>query len=62
MHCVNCENSIMNILKENPGVIKVSADHTTQKVQLYYDQDKTQPLKLKELIEKIGFPVTSTNE
>ncbi len=62
IHCVNCEMTITNTLKRNLGVIRANADHQTQKVQLYYDQEKIKPLKIKEIMKEIGFPVASIKE
>lgn len=62
IHCVNCEMTITNTLKKNLGVIRANADHQTQKVQLYYDQEKINPLKIKEIMKEIGFPVASIKE
>jgi len=62
IHCVNCEMTITNTLKKNLGVIRVNADHQTQKVQLYYDQEKINPLKIKEIMKEIGFPVALIKE
>jgi len=62
IHCINCEMTITNTLKRTLGVIRANADHQTQKVQLYYDQEKINPLKIKEIMKEIGFPVASINE
>lgn len=62
IHCVNCEMTIMNTLKKNLGVIRVNADHQTQKVQLYYDQEKIKPSKIEEIMKEIGYPVASIKE
>ena len=60
IHCENCEMTIMNTLKQNSGVIRVNADHQTQKVQLYYDQEKINPSKIKYLKLALGQTILSS--
>lgn len=55
IHCGGCESRIEVVLKKLPGVMKVKADHRTQRVSLAIDQDKTPLDEVKQKLEVAGF-------
>lgn len=56
IHCNSCENRIMQVLGGSAGIINITADHTTQKVQLYFDKDAIKPSEIIGILKEIGFP------
>jgi len=55
IHCSGCESRIEQVLKRLPGVMKVRADHRSQKVSLAIDADKTPPGEVKRKLESAGY-------
>ncbi len=58
IHCSSCEARIQTLLSDELGIIKIAADHKTQKVKLYFDKEKINPAKIKLILEVLGFPVS----
>ena len=58
LHCANCVKKVEENIAFEKGVkdMKVSLDHQT--VYLKYDSSKTSEEKLKNAIEKLGYPVS----
>ena len=56
IHCNNCKARIEAALINESGVLSVTADYTTQKVQLYFNEDELTLLRIKQVLEEIGFP------
>lgn len=57
IHCSGCESRIETVLKKVPGVVKVKADHKTQKVSLTLDIEKTPPDNVKQKLEFAGYRI-----
>jgi copper chaperone CopZ len=55
IHCGGCESRIETVLKKLPGVMKVKADHKTQKVSITLDTDKTLVLEVTKRLEAAGY-------
>lgn len=55
IHCGGCESRIETVLKRLPGVVKVKADHQTQRVSLALDTDKTPVDEVKEKLGAAGY-------
>jgi copper chaperone CopZ len=55
IHCSGCESRIELVLKRLPGVMKVKADHRSQKVSLALDADKTPLDEVKRKLETAGY-------
>lgn len=55
IHCSGCESRIHSILGRLPGVLKVKADHKTQKVNLALDVEKTPFDEVKTKLEAAGY-------
>lgn len=56
IHCDGCESRIETVLKQQPGVLRVQADHTTQIVALTLDVDRTSLDEIRARLERAGFP------
>ena len=57
VHCDSCEARIQKVLENKPGIIKTIADHTTQEVQLYFDEDQITLHDIEQILERLGYPV-----
>ncbi|MBR3255331.1 MAG: heavy-metal-associated domain-containing protein [Clostridia bacterium] len=56
MMCGGCENRVKNVLGEIEGVKNVTADHTTGKVVVTYENDISKET-ISSAIEDIGYEV-----
>jgi len=57
IHCDSCEARIQKVLEDRSGIIKAIADHMTQEVQIYYDEDQITLRDIKQSLERLGYPV-----
>ena len=57
IHCDSCEARIQKVLENKPGIIKAIADHMTQEVQIYFDEDQITLRDIKQILERLGYPV-----
>ncbi|MBI4340625.1 MAG: heavy-metal-associated domain-containing protein [Chloroflexi bacterium] len=55
IHCSGCESRIETVLKKLPGVVKVKADHKTQRVAITLDTDRTSASEMKRRLELAGY-------
>ena len=55
--CPSCIQKIEGVLNKEPGVEKVKVLFNSSKVKIEYDEDEVTSERLKELIEKVGYPV-----
>lgn len=55
--CPSCIQKIEGILKKEQGVEKVKVLFNSSKVKIEYDDEVVTSKRLKELIEKVGYPV-----
>ena len=58
MTCASCPLTVKQLLKKQPGVSEASVDYKSQRAQVKFDPDKTQPEQLAKAISAIGFPTT----
>lgn len=61
MSCQNCENRIKGNLRFEKGVKKIETNLSEQRVTIEYDADKTNPEKIENAFEKIGYQVEVIN-
>ncbi|MGO3183217.1 MAG: heavy-metal-associated domain-containing protein [Aequorivita sp.] len=57
--CPSCIQKIEGVLNKEQGVEKVKVLFNSSKVKIDYDEDVVTSERLKELIEKVGYPVLS---
>lgn len=57
--CPSCITKIEGVLSKEPGVEKVKVLFNSNKVKIEYDKDEVTSERLKDLIEKVGYPVLS---
>jgi len=55
MTCASCVTSVESILKSQPGVKKVSVNLADNTANVEYDDDLTNPGKLKKAVQSIGY-------
>jgi len=55
IHCSGCEARIESVLGKVPGVLRVKADHATQKVNVTLDTDRTPADEVKQRLELVGY-------
>ncbi|MBI4336313.1 MAG: heavy-metal-associated domain-containing protein [Chloroflexi bacterium] len=55
IHCDACEARIQNVLGRLPGVLRVRADHRTQKVSVAIDLGRLSPQEVRQRLVAIGF-------
>ena len=55
--CPSCIQKIEGVLNRERGVEKVKVLFNSSKVKIEYDEDEVTSERLKELIEKVGYPV-----
>ena len=60
MHCVSCAMCIDGCLEDTPGVIKAETNFAKSLTNVSYDPKQLTTEKVKEIIEKVGYHVTST--
>ena len=56
IHCNSCEARIKNTLSNKLRILNITADHQTQKIQLYFDKDEINIVQIKDILEEMGFP------
>ncbi|MBI2855968.1 MAG: heavy-metal-associated domain-containing protein [Chloroflexi bacterium] len=56
IHCEGCESRIQAVLGRLPGVMRVKANHKTQRVSLTLDVEKTPLDDVKQKLEFAGYP------
>ena len=63
MSCQNCENKIKKgDLRFEKGVKNIETNIPDQRVTVTYDAEKTNPEKIEQVFEKIGYKVTILEE
>lgn len=55
--CPSCITKIEGVLEKEPGVEKVKVLFNSSKVKVDYNEEEVASKRLKELIEKVGYPV-----
>lgn len=55
IHCDGCESRIEKMVRAMPGVMRVNADHQTQRVAVTADADRTSVLDIKQKLEAAGY-------
>ena len=55
IHCDGCESRIEQVLGRLPGVMRVKADHRTQKVDLALDEDRTSLEEVRRRLDLAGY-------
>lgn len=61
MMCANCENRVMNALKNIDGITDVSASAKSGTVNCTYEEAKTGSDAIRETIEAVGYDVISAS-
>lgn len=57
--CPNCIKKIEGVLNKEKGVESAQVLFNSSKVKIQYDEGEVTSDRLKELIEKVGYPVLS---
>ena len=57
--CPSCINKIEGVLNKQTGVDEAKVMFNSSKVKITYNEEETNPNKLSEIIEKLGYPVLS---
>uniref|UniRef100_UPI0037445A7C heavy-metal-associated domain-containing protein n=1 Tax=Gelidibacter gilvus TaxID=59602 RepID=UPI0037445A7C len=57
--CPSCSQKIEGVLNKEQGVEEAKVLFNSSKVKIQYDSDEVTSDRLKELIEKVGYPVLS---
>ena len=57
IHCDSCEVRIQKVLEDKLGIIKTIADHMTQEVQIYFDEDQITLRDIEQSLERLGYPI-----
>lgn len=55
IHCSGCEDRIHTVLSRVSGVLKVKADHNTQRVSVTVDSDRASIETVKQRLEAAGY-------
>jgi Cu+-exporting ATPase len=55
MHCTSCVLNIENTLKKEEGIKSASVNFATEKAYLEFDPGKISLIRIKEIIEKLGY-------
>jgi copper chaperone len=58
MTCGHCEMSVKETLGGLPGVESVEADHVTGRVEVSYEQEKTDQEHFGRAVEEAGYTLT----
>lgn len=56
IHCPGCEARIERALGREPGIRRVRADRTTQRVAVTVDRERLGPDELRARLRALGFP------
>jgi|26BtaG_2_1085354.scaffolds.fasta_scaffold00001_139 copper chaperone CopZ len=59
--CPTCITKIEGVLLKNPGVENAKVLFNSSKVKVEYDEEKVSADSITKLIEKLGYPVMSSN-
>ena len=62
MHCASCALNIENILKEEQGINSANVNLANQKAYIVFDPNKIDFLKIKNLIESLGYKAEKDDE
>ena len=62
MHCASCALNIENILKEEKGINSANVNLANQKAYVIFDPNKIDFLKIKNLIESLGYKAEKDDE
>jgi len=62
MHCASCVVNIENILKEEKGINSANVNLANQKAYIVFDPNKIDFLKIKNLIESLGYKAEKDDE
>lgn len=62
MHCASCVVNIENILKEERGINSANVNLANQKAYVVFDPNKIDFLKIKNLIESLGYKAEKDDE
>ncbi|MBS3992058.1 MAG: heavy-metal-associated domain-containing protein [Erysipelothrix sp.] len=57
MSCAHCEHSIKKALLENKGIVSVEVSLSQKVVSVEYSDLSITPLKIRQIIEEIGYDV-----
>jgi copper chaperone len=55
IHCDGCESRIEKMVREMPGVLRVSADHRSQEVAVTADTERTSIPAIREKLAAAGY-------
>jgi len=55
MYCTSCAQGIKTMLKRTPGVITAEVSFEQREALVEYDAQRTEPQKIVEVIEKMGY-------
>lgn len=59
IHCDGCEGAIRNALSRLEGVNEVRPDHTTNRVEVSFDEQRVTEDAVTERLDLAGYPVVS---
>ena len=57
MTCGGCENAVMRVLQQTPGVEEVAASHREKRVEVKFDPSKVAVDTLRQKITSLGYQV-----
>lgn len=57
--CPSCINKIEGVLNKEPGVEDAKVLFNSSKVKVKYDEEVVTPKRLEELIESVGYPIST---
>lgn len=55
MHCLNCQNSIFDLLRFEKGVRDLEVDHVSNTVKVVFDRKKTSPETISDMVVRKGY-------
>ena len=62
MHCASCAGRIEKALNKAEGVESCSVNYATTRATVHYDADKTNPVALREVVQKAGYDAIVADE
>ncbi len=60
LHCESCEQRVVRVLKTLTGVQQVSADASTQRIEVLFDPSQVKPETLVERLGLLGYTTETT--
>lgn len=57
MHCQGRANALTNALRRRDGVLDANVSHTERRARIQYDENRTDPSRLREAVERAGYSV-----